>query len=107
MMPDLRVYEGEFLVLQKRTMLLMIQICQDHEKFSDGLMNLQMPSFMQRPKVIIDSFITKCWISGLSDRFEPGATAAHLTNIENFLIGQREVLTILLALTKAMLIGRN
>ena len=63
MMPDLRVCEVEFLVLQKRTMLLMIQICQDHKKFSDGL-NLQMPSFMQRPKVIIDSFITKCWIPG-------------------------------------------
>ena len=46
-------------------------------------------------------------ISGLSDRFEPDATAVHLTNIENFLIGQREVLTILLALTKTMLIGRD
>ena len=34
---------------------------QDHEKFSDRLMNLQMPSFMQRPKIIIDSYITKCW----------------------------------------------
>ena len=46
-------------------------------------------------------------ISGLSDRFEPDATAVHLTNIENFLIGQREVLTILLALTKTMIIGRD
>ena len=46
-------------------------------------------------------------ISGLSDRFEPDATAVHLTNIENFLIGQREVLTRLLALTKTMLIGRD
>ena len=44
-------------------------------------------------------------ISGLSDRFEPGATAVHSTNIENFLIGQRKVLTILLALTKTLLIG--
>ena len=46
-------------------------------------------------------------ISGLSDRFEPDATAVHLTNIENFLIGQREVLTILLVLTRTMLIGRD
>ena len=46
-------------------------------------------------------------ISGLSDRVEPDATAVHLTNIENFLIGQREVLNILLALTKIMLIGRH
>ena len=46
-------------------------------------------------------------ISGLSDRFEPDATAVHLTNIENFLIGQREVLTILLAFIKTMLIGRD
>ena len=44
-------------------------------------------------------------ISGLSDRFEPDATAVHLTKIENFLFGQREVLTILFALTKTMLIG--
>ena len=29
-------------------------------------------------------------ISGLSDRFEPDATAVHLANIENFLIGERE-----------------
>ena len=41
----------------------------------------------------------------LSDRFEPDATAVHLTNIENFLIG--EVLTILLALAKMMSIGRD
>ena len=27
-------------------------------------------------------------ISGFSDRFEPDATAVHLTNIENFLIGK-------------------
>ena len=48
-------------------------------------------------------------ISGLSDRFEPDATAVHLINtgIENFLIGQCEVLTILLALTKTMLLGYN
>ena len=46
-------------------------------------------------------------ISGLNDRFEPDATAVHLTYIENFLIGQREVLTILLALTKTTLIGRD
>ena len=46
-------------------------------------------------------------ISGLSDRFEPDATAVYLTYIENFLVGQREVLTILLALTKTMLIGSN
>ena len=46
-------------------------------------------------------------ISGLSDRFEPDATTVHITNIENFLIGQREVLTILLALVKTMLIGRD
>ena len=55
-----------------------------------------MPSFMQRPKInyrqlyyeVLDSVI-----SGLNDRFEPGATAVYLTNIENFLIGQREILT--------------
>ena len=41
-------------------MLLMIQNCQDHEKFCDGLMNLQMPSFIQRPEIIIDSYIKKC-----------------------------------------------
>ena len=46
-------------------------------------------------------------VSGLSDRFEPDATAVHLTNIENSLIGQREFLTVLLALTKTMLIGRD
>ena len=44
-------------------------------------------------------------ISGLNDRFEPDAV--HLTNVENFLIGQGERLTILLALTKTMLIGRD
>ena len=44
-------------------------------------------------------------ISGSSDRFEPDPTVVHLTNIENSLIGQREVLTILLALTKLMSIG--
>ena len=46
-------------------------------------------------------------ISGLSDRFEPDATTVHLTNIENFFIDQREVLNILLALTKTMLIDRD
>ena len=36
MMPDLMVCGVEFRVLQKRTMLLMIQNCQDHEKFPNG-----------------------------------------------------------------------
>ena len=79
-----------------RDWLLMIQNYQDREKFSDGLMNIQMPFFMQRPKInyrqlyyeVLDSVI-----SGLNDRFESGATAVYLTNIENFLIGQREILT--------------
>ena len=62
MIPGLTVYEMKLCVLQKRTMLLMIQNCQDHEKFPHGLMNLQMPSFMQMPKIIIDSYNTKCWI---------------------------------------------
>ena len=51
---------------------------------------------------VLDSVIT-----GFSDCFEPDVTAAHLTNIENLLIGQREVLTILLALTKTIVIGRD
>ena len=53
-------------MLQKQTMLLMIQNCQDldesSEEFPDCLMNLQMPSFVQRPSIIIDSYMTKCWI---------------------------------------------
>ena len=100
MMPDVTVHEVEFLVLQKRTMLLIIQNCQDHEKFSDGLMNFQMPVFMQRPKIIRQLYyeVLDSVISGLSNRFEPDATAVRLTNMENFLIGQREVLTTLLAI---------
>ena len=72
-------------------------------------MNLQMPFFMQRPKIIIDNYyeVLDSAISGLSDRFEPDATAVHLTNVENLLTGQREVLSMLLALTKGMLIGRH
>ena len=32
------------------------------KEFPDGLINLQMLSFMQNPKIIIDSYNTKCWI---------------------------------------------
>ena len=46
-------------------------------------------------------------IFGLSNCFEPDATAVHLANIENVVTDQCKVLTILLALTKMKLIGRN
>ena len=97
-------------MLQKQTILLMIQNCQDHEKFSDGLINIQMPFFDAEAKDNYRQFyyeVLDFVISGLSDRFEPDATAVHLTNMKNFLFGQREVLTILPALTKTMLIGRD
>ena len=96
-------------MIQKLTILLMIQICQHHEKFSDDLMNLQMSSFMQRPMIIrqlhyegMDSVI-----SGSSVCVKPDATAVHLTSKENFSLANVKILTVIRALTTTMLTGRD
>ena len=62
--------------------------------FPSALMNLQMSSFVQRSwKYVQYSYIFEVLdsiISGLSNRFEPDATAVRLTSIENHLIGKRK-----------------
>ena len=48
-----------------------------------------MPSFMQRPKIIIDSYeVLDFIIFRLNGHFESDAAAVYLTNVENFLIGK-------------------
>ena len=46
-------------------------------------------------------------ISGLSDHFKPDATAVHLQIKKIFSLANVKILSILLALTKTMLTGRN
>ena len=59
-------------------------------------------NYRQLSYEVLDSII-----SGLSNRFKPNATAVHLQIKKTFSLANVKILTTVLALTKAMLVGCN